>query len=219
MSKQFKAFEFKVSEAGDDGKIGYIEGYASTFGNCDLGDDIVDKGAFKKTIKEKKGVFPILLDHNPSKPIGWNVEASEDDVGLKIKGEVQLITEEARNRYALAKRAKDLGTKMGLSIGYMTVKGEPDKERPSVRRLKELKLFEYSFVTFPMNEKATITGVKSDEWTALFEALQAKGYDLERVKNALKELGLDPVDPSAADIDTDPELLQSVDKLLARLRA
>lgn len=219
MNKEIRSFEFKVSDAGSEGDVGYIEGYASTFGNCDLGDDVVEKGAFKKTIKDKKQVFPILLDHDPSRPIGWNVEASEDDTGLKVKGEIQLITEEARNRYQLAKRAKDLGTKMGLSIGYSTIKAEPDKERPAVRRLKELKLFEYSFVTFPMNEKAGVMLAKSDEWARLFEALQGKGYDLDRVQKALTDLGLDRADLQAANNDIDPDLIQSVDKLIAKIRA
>lgn len=216
MNKEYKAFEFKVSEADESGDVGYIEGYASTFGNVDLGDDIVERGAFKRSIKDKRGVFPILLDHDPSKPIGWNVEAAEDNVGLKVKGEIQLETEEARNRFKLAKRAKDLGTKMGLSIGYRTITGEPDRDRPSVRRLKEVKLYEYSFVTFPMNEMAGIGNTKSAAILRLFETLQSKNYDLEKLEKALAFLKQQEEPPATQPADPE-QFAHSVDKLIQRM--
>ena len=56
MSKEYKCFEFKVTEADSSDDVGVIEGYASTFGNVDLGNDIVEKGAFKKTIKDQRGI-------------------------------------------------------------------------------------------------------------------------------------------------------------------
>jgi phage head maturation protease len=48
----------------------------------------------------------------------------------------------------------------GLSIGYDSVK---DKVENGVRRLSELKLWEISLVTFPMNPVAQVTGVKNFE--------------------------------------------------------
>lgn len=219
MRKLFQSFEFKVGKTESHDGVGYIEGYASTFGNVDLGLDVVDRGAFSKTIKDNKGKFPILIDHDPGKPFGWNLEASEDDYGLKVKGEVQLITEEQKNRYQLAKRASELDTKMGLSIGYGTIKAEPDKKAPQIRRLKELKLYEYSFVTFPMNPEASTTRIKSAEgWIALFERLQKHGYDEEKLVTALARLGTDLALLPAAKPETDPEIIQSVDNLIKRLR-
>jgi hypothetical protein len=46
----------------------------------------------------------------------------------------------------------------GLSIGFDTVKDAMDG---TIRRLKEIRLWEGSIVTFPMNEKAQITSVKA----------------------------------------------------------
>jgi hypothetical protein len=66
----------------------------------------------------------------------------------------------ARERYSLMKQAQEIGAETGLSIGYQTIKSEPDKEQPSVRRLKELRLLEYSVVVFPMNPSASIETVK-----------------------------------------------------------
>ena len=46
----------------------------------------------------------------------------------------------------------------GLSIGYDNVKS---KVVDGVRRLSELKLWEISLVTFPMNPAAQVMGVKT----------------------------------------------------------
>lgn len=213
--KQFKTLEFKVSDASEHDNIGVVEGYASNFGNVDLGDDVVEKGAFAKTISDKNGIFPILLDHNPAKPIGWNTQAKEDATGLKIKGEIQLITEEARNRYALAKRARELGTKMGLSIGYTPVKWEMDA-KTGVRRLKEVKLWEYSLVTFPMNELSGISQAKG--LVDFLRTVQNNGYSIFEIEKALAELKTLSDARGAAAQETDPEILQSVDKLIQKLR-
>ena len=39
---------------------------------------------------------------------------------------------------------------MGMSIGFFTIKSEPDRDDPVVRRILEVKLLEHSIVTFPM---------------------------------------------------------------------
>ena len=43
-------------EVSEDGKVGIIEGFASTYGNTDLGGDIVEKGAFKQTLLHEHGI-------------------------------------------------------------------------------------------------------------------------------------------------------------------
>lgn len=122
------------------------------------------KAHSKKTLQENKGLVPILADHDPSKQIGWNVRAEETEKGLYVEGKLDLENnEKAREKYGLIKTALELGANMGLSIGYGVVKALPDKERPSVRRLKELKLYEYSVVTFPMNTSAMVTAAKKLE--------------------------------------------------------
>jgi len=54
---EYKTFALKVDGVTDDPEVAEIKGYASTFGNEDQGGDIVDKGAFKKTIREKEEVL------------------------------------------------------------------------------------------------------------------------------------------------------------------
>jgi len=168
MLNKFLTVPFEIKAATEENGKGVIEGYASTFGNIDLGLDIVDKGAFAKTLQENGGKIPILADHNPSKQIGWNLEATEDNIGLKVRGELDIENNQlAKERFSLAKKAKEIGASFGLSIGYMTIKEEPDSDNPAVRRLKEVKLLEYSFVTFPMNTQAMVTAAK--HWNAGFD--------------------------------------------------
>lgn len=210
---QFTTFQFKVD---DVDKQGSIRGYASTFGNVDLGLDVVERGAFKKSIKENGGVFPILADHNPTKQIGWNVRAMEDDSGLFVEGKLDLNVQVARERWSLAKQAAELGAKMGLSIGYMTIKAEPDRDKPMIRRLKELKLYEYSIVTFPMNTEAMITAAKSstglDRARMVLKELEQNGIPHDELADALREI-------EAAKSKDPDQLAQSIDKLIKEMRS
>jgi uncharacterized protein len=84
----------------------------------------------------------------------WPGEAQRDVKGLEIAGELVLETGKAQEAYALLKRR----VLKGLSIGYDVVK---DTIANGVRHLHELKLYEVSLVTLPMNELATITDLKA----------------------------------------------------------
>jgi HK97 family phage prohead protease len=218
MKPEYKTFQFKLDDA--DEKKGIIRGFASTFGNIDLGDDVVDQGAFKKTIQESKGLIPILADHDPSKQIGWNVRAEETDKGLFVEGQINLKTQLGKDRYEIAKQALEVGAKMGLSIGYGVIKSMPDKERPSVRRLKELKLYEYSLVTFPMNTSAMVTAAKS--WfqdttvTSFIDAVNEKAKALGIAPNVIAEALLKN-GAATATVNNDPAISQSLDRLLKTL--
>lgn len=147
-----KTFQFEIKSFDDE--TGTFEGYAAIFGSMDYGGDVIEKGAFKKTLKEHSS-FPILWQHDSTKPIGLG-EASEDDTGLYVKGKLNQEVQQAKEAYALIKQ----GALKGLSIGYSTIQ---DAWENSIRKLKEVKLYEYSPVTFPMNPLAGITGVKSME--------------------------------------------------------
>lgn len=215
MEIEFKTFEFEVKEAKDDGTEAKIEGYASTFGNIDFGLDRVMKGAFKKTLQESKGRVPILADHNPYEQIGWNEKAAEDTTGLNVEGSLILGVQKAKERYLLAKKALQLKARAGLSIGYMTIKAEPDSEQPRVRNLVELKLFEYSLVTFPMNAEAMVTAAKSigevDKAKFLLSQLVNQGISLHDLGVALAE--------QAAKHDEDPtKISQSLDNLIEKFK-
>ena len=150
------AFALDLKGVEDDGSF---EGYASTFGERDLGGDIVMPGAFKSTLKTRgaRGI-KMLADHDPTKRIGIWSEVAEDEKGLYVKG--RLLTEKqiARDMHIdLKSQAID-----GLSIGFRSKSDSYDGRRRA-RLLKEVDLLEISLVTFPMNEGARVTSVKAAE--------------------------------------------------------
>jgi HK97 family phage prohead protease len=148
-----KALKLDVLGITDEGTF---EGHAAAFHNTDSYGDVIEPGAFKRTLdhwRTKGKPIPILWQHNPYEPIGHTLEASEDEKGLAVKGQLILGVQKAREAYELMK-AEVLG---GLSIGYDTVK---DRVEGRTRFLKELKLYEYSVVTWPANERATYGNLK-----------------------------------------------------------
>lgn len=208
---EYKSFQFKINNLSE---TGLLTGYASTFGNVDYGMDVVDKGAFKKSLKENGGKWPILADHNPTQLLGFNIKATEDDIGLAVEFQLNMEVALAREKYSLAKQAMEIGTDLGLSIGYMTIKAEPDRSQPGVRRLKELKLFEHSIVTFPMNVEAMITASKGlavvDRAKFLIEQLKAQGIQENDLSLALQD--------GAAPESFDPRISQSLDRLIKQIK-
>lgn len=220
MSKQkpieYKTFEFEVKEAETDESYGRFQGYASTFGNVDLGFDVVDRGAFKETIKANKGKFPILADHMWDSHIGYNESAKEDSTGLLVNGAINLKVQKGVEKFALAKQALELKTRMGLSIGYSTINAKDEvNDGIRVRHLTELKLWEYSFVTFPMNVEAMVTTAKGlgalDKAKFLLQQLKQQGISLADLEMALRT--------EAAAVDDDPQMiLQSLDNLITKFK-
>lgn len=168
---EHKAFRFELEQADPTGEF---SGYAAVFGNRDSGDDIIDRGAFAKTIKEDFPRIKILALHNDGwLPVGRPIELREDDKGLFIRGKIS-DTAIGRDIRTLMKD----GVLTELSIGYDAVSFSFDSET-NVRHLKEIRLWEVSVVTWAMNEYARVDEVKS-----LLESaqLEAKNGKLSRAK-------------------------------------
>ncbi len=147
-------FEIKAVNAD-----GTVEGYGSVFGVRDNYDDVIAKGAFIQSLKDHKaaGTMPAMLwQHDADKPIGVWTEMVEDEKGLRIKGQLAMETVKGKEAHALLK----MGAINGLSIGFMSKQWAYDRET-EVRTLTEIDLWEVSLVTFPANEKARVTNVKS----------------------------------------------------------
>lgn len=157
---ELKRLSFALEvKAEDDART--IEGFASVFNNVDSHSDIVMPGAFTKSLGKR---MPVMLwQHNTDQPVGVWDDFMEQDKGLFMKGSV-LPTQLGNDAYILAK-AKAI---KGLSIGYTPVKWEFD-DKKGVRKLTEVELWEVSLVTFPANEKAQITRVKSDDGAFMTE--------------------------------------------------
>jgi HK97 family phage prohead protease len=149
--RERKSFALEVKDLSD---AGVFVGLASVYGNVDLQGDIVDAGAFTKSISERGANVPILWQHDPTDPIGIGSLSDSPD-GLVIKGQIDLDTPQGARAYSALKK----GYVKGLSIGYDVVKQKFEKGN---RHLAELKLYEVSTVTFPANEAALVVGVKFD---------------------------------------------------------
>lgn len=145
-------FELKAS----DSETNVLEGYASTFGgDPDSYGDVIEMGAFAKTIKERGHDIKFLWQHDWNQPIGKIMEIYEDAKGLFIKVR---ISETTLGKDAMKLIKDKVINKM--SIGYSVIKQEWDSSSQT-RTLKEIKLYEVSAVTFPANENAIITGAKN----------------------------------------------------------
>jgi HK97 family phage prohead protease len=156
--------ELDIKTIADDGTF---TGYASLFGVTDLGGDSVQPGAFTKSLKSKPAAkVKMLRGHDTSDPIGVWTSIVEDARGLKATGQLILTTVKGRETYELLK----VGALDGLSIGYRT-KNETFDHIKKVRMLKELELHEISVVTFPMLPTATISRVKSSDFSRLVAAI------------------------------------------------
>jgi len=168
-----KYLPVEIKEVREDGTF---TGLASKYGEEDLGGDVIDKGAFTKTLSENPTV-PILWQHQAGEVIGTgNVK----EWGSKITVEARLDMEDPAAMKAYRKMKG--GLIKGLSIGFTTIKSIwEDIEGRSVRHISELKLWEVSIVTFPMLPAAQVTRVKSAEendiqarLVRVEQALQAK---------------------------------------------
>lgn len=173
---RFKLLTLEKKQDEEGNEFAEFEGYGSVFSNEDLGGDVVEPGAFNKTIQENPEV-PLLWQHWPDEVIGLNADLREDSKGLRIRGTINLAVERGREAYALLKQS----ALKGLSIGYDIVKVSRETNEETgdeTRRLQEIKLWEISLVTFPMNQLARVEVVKSRE----------KSHEVAEVLAEVKEL-------------------------------
>ena len=149
---------------------GVFEGYASVFGVVDQGMDVVERGAFAKSLGTRK--VKMLWQHATDKPIGVWDEIQEDERGLYVKGRLLKEVDKGREAMALLRA----GAIDSMSIGYRTMEAIAEGDG-RVRKLTEVDLFEISLVTFPMLPDAKVTAIKSVETERDFEAfLRDAGY-------------------------------------------
>lgn len=139
-------------------ETGEFEGYASVYGVRDLGDDIVQAGAFDESLRSRPiNRVKMLWQHRTDKPIGVWTEAKSDARGLFVKGQLLLTTVAGKEAHELMK----VGAIDSLSIGYRTREYRIDRDN-EVRIIEKAELLEISPVTFPMLPEATINAVKGE---------------------------------------------------------
>lgn len=141
-----------------DTKSGIVTGYFSAFGNVDHHNDVMVKGCYAKTIKERgvDGTDQIhhLLMHNWEKPIGKLLTLKEDDFGLYFESKLSKNTTAGKDAIGMYqdKLLKE------HSVGFSTVKNEPVDE---ANHIKEVFLYEGSSVLLGANSQTPFTGFKT----------------------------------------------------------
>lgn len=137
-------------------ETGAFAGYASVFNVVDHQNDMMLPGAFAATLATDSAA-KLLWQHQPDEPIGVLHSLKEDSYGLHVSGELLLAITRGAEAYALLKS----GAINGLSIGYRPKRFDYDP-KTGVRYLQEVELLEVSLVTFPANEHAGVTHLKSE---------------------------------------------------------
>lgn len=160
-----------------DDPTGTFSGYGAVFGNQDSHGDIIEKGAFTRTLREwnSKGKLPkMMLMHGGGYfggaaedmlPIGKWTSMEENAKGLKVEGNLFALD---TDRGKLIYEGMKAGELDGMSIGYVTVKSRYGvKPTDPTRWLEDVDLKEVSVVTWGSNDRALVNAVKSEDIDSL----------------------------------------------------
>lgn len=176
-----KTKEFNVQYK-DEG-TGSIEGYASTWiRKADSWGDVVAKGAFTKTLKERwnggKGI-PFIWSHQIDNLYSFigTAEADEDEKGLHFVATFD-DTEQAQKVRQLYKDGRLRKFSFAYDVKEAGVVTLDDNSKAN--ELRELDLYEISAVTVPANDDAGVVDVKSGR--------RNSKADEDKLKQAIKLL-------------------------------
>ena len=163
----FKDFDCRFKADGEDAALndGEFIAYPSTFTRePDCYGDVVANGAFDKTIKawqDSGNTLPVLYGHRMDDPdynIGGVDSMGEDDHGWWIKGHFDMDSPKAAQVYHLIKEKR----LTQLSFAFDVVdEGEVElDDGTKANELRELKVYEASFVPIGANQDTGIVDVK-----------------------------------------------------------
>lgn len=200
-------------------------GLAATW-DLDLGGDIIERGAFKRTLGSWKStgrIVPLLDSHSGHtsvrSAVGKMEDAEETDAGLQATFRV-INGPDGEEIF----RRVEGGYVDGLSIGYSAMKvrypeTEDEKAKGIWRYLEEVKLHEVSVCLWPMNPNARIdqNAAKALIAVASTRALTDDEKDVLRVLS--KDIGalLEP-DPDSGGGPA-PDMLDNLSVRIQQLHA
>lgn len=161
-----RSVPFTLERAADDGDGLTLEGYGAVFDSPTridswegTFDEVIARGAFAKTIKERTPKVQFDHGHHPmigSIPLG-NIEAiREDSHGLYVRARLadNWLVQPVRD--AIASGAID-----GMSFRFSVVKETVDESGDTpLRTVQEVKLYEVGPVVFPAYESTSV-GVRA----------------------------------------------------------
>ncbi|MFI8417699.1 HK97 family phage prohead protease [Serratia sp. NPDC078593] len=157
--KKTLSFEETEIKFTGDGTQGIFEGYASVFGNVDSDGDVILAGAFKNTLERQTRKVAMFFNHRAWElPVGKWDALQEDTKGLFVRGQLTPGHSGASD----LKAAMQHGTVEGMSVGFSVTKDDYSLAANGGRMFKNISaLREISVCTFPANEQAGISAMKS----------------------------------------------------------
>lgn len=163
MGLEYKSYDIEIKA---NSELGTFVGLASPYNNIDDGSDRA-----KPTIGKRNNnkTVPMLWQHDTKKVLG-SLLLIDTKEGIQANGKL-ILDKDENNQYMIPKAAEAYALlKKGLlklSIGYKTLTFSYETEKgQAIRNLDDIDICEVSLVTFPMNTKATISDVKSQELEA-----------------------------------------------------
>lgn len=149
---------FRTFQAEELDEKGKFTGYASVFDVVDSYGTVFDRGAFRKTVKDHNGRFPIVWMHEVKEPIGSAI-VDEDEKGLRVReGQLDLDVQRGREVYS------------GMMKSYITDMSHrffPIRSRPvdRITHFQEVRLREISPATmnFASTGGAAIESVRVED--------------------------------------------------------
>lgn len=215
--KDAPALRVKVLDADEEGAVeGEFTALVSVFGNVDSYGDVVQPGAFERTLKEWSASgypIPVYWGHNLSDPdynIGSVIDAVETDRGLQVRARLDMDSPKAPQVYRLLKGGRVKEFSFGYSVRDAGWGVKDDRE---VYELRDIQLFEVSVVPVGANPATELQTVKAHaERTGRAAARALEGVKAGRVLSAKNEDALrEAREELAAAIDTIDGVLSALD--------
>jgi HK97 family phage prohead protease len=167
---------------------GSFEVYAAVFGNVDRQGDVIERGAFVELEKFVADGWGAVNHVNHLLPVAYIDSAEQDDHGLRVRGKFH-STPEAQSCRTVVKERMDAGKSVKCSIGYLIIEDAVEtRDKRSIRLLKKLLVFEFSFVNLPANPEAEVIEAKRLEHAATTPKGTSMDHNKGSALEALKAL-------------------------------
>ncbi|UXE04743.1 capsid maturation protease [Arthrobacter phage Shambre1] len=164
-----KTFLAKATASADPEKRGQFEAIVSAFGNKDSQGDVIEAGAFTKTLAEwivKGRPIPVVWSHQFSDPesiLGQYISAEETDEGLKMVGQLELNWAKAARVHELMEKGLIVEFSISGKVRDYELIEDDDEDSwwPSMK-IKDIDLWEAGPCFKGANPDTELLSVKSD---------------------------------------------------------